>query len=84
MATAPIPVHEADDEIEDLYIPDFKLVKELAQRVTDNHGKSARLPQVAGMLDTWDETKNLDLGQQEILADEIVDVLASRDNGRRR
>lgn len=76
----------ASTEIEDddVYVPDFNLVKELATRTAKEYGKSARLTQVASMLDTWPETKNLDLGQQEILAEEIVEVLAARDNGRRR
>lgn len=72
--------HEAD---EDLYL-DRKLVKELATRVVKTHGKSARLAQVAEMLDEWLETKGLDIGQHELLAEEIVDELAARDNGRRR
>jgi hypothetical protein len=76
--------YETDDDGDALYIPDIKLVRTLATRVRKEHGKSARLTEVASHLDTWPETKDLDIGQQEILAEEIVDELAVRDNGRRR
>lgn len=67
----------------DLYL-DRKLVKTLADRVTQEYGKSARLTEVASLIDTWPETKSVDIGEQELLVEEIVEELAARDNGIRR
>lgn len=72
---------DLDDTLD--WSPDDTLIKTLANRATEEYGKSARLTQVASLLDEWPETMNLDLGQQEILIEEIVEVLAARDNGRR-
>lgn len=68
---------------EDLYL-DRKLVTTLADRVTTEYGKTARLYEVAALIDTWPETSSIDIGEQEMLVEEIVEELAARDNGRRR
>lgn len=67
----------------DLYL-DRELVNALADRVTAAYGKTARLPEVANLIGQWPETRGLDDGEQEMLAEEIVEELAARDNGRRR
>lgn len=70
-----------DDEI---YVPDEYDVNQLAELVIETYGPSARLSEVAQALNTWPEIDQLDDGQQEILAEEVRDEIAARDNGRRR
>lgn len=72
-----------DDDTE-LWEPSETLVKEFADYVTTTYGASARLAEIALLMDTLADTDDLDDGQQEILAEAVRDELAARDNGRRR
>ena len=73
----------ADPEY-DLYIPDVRLVRELAGRVIAEYGTSARLPEIETLADDWPEVTDLDDGQIEELFEEIRDTIAATGNGRRR
>jgi hypothetical protein len=82
-STTPLDIVASPDD-DEFYEPSDELVKHLADHVTEVYGASARLPEVGMLMDTWPETRNLDDGQQEALAEALVDELAARDNGRRR
>ena len=80
------PATTPDLDAADDWAPSTELVRELADRVADEYGASARLTEI-GMCaknEQWPEVQNLDDGQTEELFEEIRDLLASRDTGRRR
>jgi hypothetical protein len=66
--------------------PDPALVKTIADRITDQYGKSARLNEIGllALAGGIPEVAEYDDGQIELLFDEIRDELAARDNGMRR
>ena len=68
----------------ELYIPDVRLVHELAGRVIAEFGADARLPEIETLADDWPEIEGLDEGQIEELFEEIRDTIAATGNGRRR
>jgi hypothetical protein len=73
-------------DTDDIYTPDDTLVRAIADRVTEEYGKHARLPAIGqlAMNGGIPEADELDDGQIEELFDEVRNELAARDNGRRR
>jgi hypothetical protein len=76
---------DADDIAPD-WEPDPALVKTIADRVTEQYGKHARLNEIGLLALAGDipEVVEYDDGQIEEFFDEVRDELAVRDNGNRR
>jgi hypothetical protein len=80
------PATTPDLDAADDSAPSSELVRELADRVANEYGTSARLTEIdmCAENEQWNEVQDLDDGQIEELFEEIRDLLAARDTGQRR
>ena len=56
----------------------------LAERVIEEHGTDARLVEIETVANEMPELQNVDLGDLELLFEEVRDEIAARGSGRRR